>query len=242
MRRTALIVAVAVVVLGAVLPRITTWAFARGDVVHSATDLPKLAEGEHRAAIVLGAGLVGEKPSPLLRERIDGAIDLLREDRVDLLLMSGDNTTQYYDEPTVMRAYAIEQGVAADQVAADYAGRRTWDSCARAKKIFGMDEAIVVTNAFHVDRAVLTCNAAGVNTTGLSVSDANHHLLNRAKWRLRELAASGRALVDAWIVKPEPAVGGEKIDPWDPCQLRDSLAPSDAARSADEFASAGCNS
>jgi vancomycin permeability regulator SanA len=239
-RRIVVVVLALVVVLGAVAPRVTTWAVVRGDVVHSASQLPELAGGEHRAAIVLGAGLVGEEPSPLLRERIEGAIDLFEAGRVDLLVMSGDNSTQYYDEPTVMRTYAIRHGVPADRVAADYAGRRTWDSCARAKRVFGMDEAVVVTNAFHVDRAVLTCSAAGIDATGLSVSDSGHHPLNRAKWRLRELAASGRALVDAWIVRPEPAVGGDRIDPWDPCQLRDSLAPSDAERSADEFERAGC--
>ena len=238
--RAALVTVALVGAAAILLPRATTWAMARGEVKHSVDDLPVLAGDEHRAAIVLGAGLKGEEPSPLLRERIDAAIRLLDADRVDLLVMSGDNSTQYYDEPTVMRRYAIDHGVTADQVAADYAGRRTWDSCTRARDIFGIDEAIVVTNSFHVDRAVMTCNAAGVDTTGYSVSDSHHALHNRAKWRVRELAASGRALADAWIVHPKPAVGGDQIDPWDPCELRDSLAPSDAQSTRQEFENAGC--
>jgi vancomycin permeability regulator SanA len=189
---------------------------------------------------VLGAGVVGEQPSPLLRDRIEGAVELFESGRVDLLVMSGDNSTEYYDEPTVMRRYAIDQGIPATSVAADYAGRRTWDTCTRAHDVFGIDDAIVVTNSFHVDRAVTTCRAGGVDATGFSVSDSGHSLGNRARWRARELAASGRALADAWWLRPEPAVGGDRIDPWDPCELRESLAPSDAERSAEAFTDAGC--
>lgn len=193
--------------------------------------MPKLRGGEHRAAIVLGAGLVGNRPSKLLDRRIRAAVDLLEDDRVDVLIMSGDNSTEFYDEPTAMRTRAIELGVPAGQVAADYAGRRTWDSCSRAHDIFGLDEAVVVTSAFHIDRAVVSCDAAGVDATGFSVSDRSGFALHdRAAWRVRELAATGRALVDAWATRPEPAVGGEPIDPWNPCEIQRSLAPSDAER------------
>lgn len=233
-----------VIVLAALLvgPRLVTFVHAQGGAVvhHDPGDLSRLQDGERRAALVPGAGLVGDRPSSLLRERIDAAIELLEAGRVDMLVMSGDNSTEYYDEPTVMRRYAIDQGVPVEQVAADYAGRRTWDSCARAGKVFGIDSAVVVTNAFHVDRAVFTCRAAGMRAVGYSASDSGHRLADRASWRLREFAASGRALVDAWIVRPEPAVGGDEVDPWDPCQLRDSLAPSDAERDAADFTALGC--
>jgi SanA protein len=239
LRRGALL-AMVLLAAAALLPRATTFVLARGNVVHVPGDLPKLADGEHRAAIVPGAGLVGDRPSTLLRERIDGAIELLESGQVDLLLMSGDNRTEFHDEPTAMRRYAIERGVGVEQVAADYAGRRTWDTCARAQGVFGIERAVVVTNAFHVDRARLACNAAGVDTIGYSVDDRSHARSSRVRWRVRELAATGRALVDAWIVQPEPAVGGDRIDPWAPCELRDSLTPSDAARDADAFARLGC--
>ncbi len=229
-----------VLVLGTVAPRIATYVLARGEVVHEPSGLPSLGEGERRAAIVLGAGLVGEEPSPLLRERIDGAIELLEAGRVDMLVMSGDNTTEYYDEPTVMRNYAVKQGVGQEQVAADYAGRRTWDSCVRAREVFGIERAVVVTNAFHVDRAVATCRAAGVDATGYSVSDGDHAIHNRAKWRVRELAASGRALLDAYVLRPEPAVGGDRINPYEPCEIYASLAPSVQEEVADDFRAFGC--
>jgi vancomycin permeability regulator SanA len=234
-----LVVLIAVIaVIGA--PRLASWTVARGHVVPRASDVPVLQDGEHRAAVVLGAGLVGERPSRLLRERIDAAIELLEQDRVDLIVMSGDNSTEYYDEPTVMRRYALEHGAPAHQVAPDYAGRRTWDSCVRARDVFGLDEAVIVTNAFHVDRATVSCRAAGLDATGLSVDDSGHSLGNRIAWRARELAATGRGLLDAWVLKPEPAVGGDPIDPWDPCALYASLAPSVASESADDFAQFDC--
>lgn len=239
LRRALLALALLALVV-ACTPRVMTWTIARGHVAHRPADIPTLADGEHRAAIVLGAGVVGEHPSPLLRDRIDGAVELFQADRVDLLMMSGDNSTEYYDEPTVMRHYAISRGIPDASVAADYAGRRTWDTCKRARDVFGIDTAIVVTNSFHVDRTVTTCRAAGVDATGFSVSDSHHSFTNRARWRARELAASGRALVDAWWLKPDPAVGGDRIDPWNPCELRESLAPSDAERSAAAFADLGC--
>lgn len=224
------------------MPRIITAVMAHGKVVQSVNEVPPLdGDTPHRAAIVLGAGLVGEAPSPLLRSRIDSAIKLLHANRVDMLIMSGDNSTEYYDEPTVMRRYAIDHGALVYQVAADYAGRRTWDSCARARKIFGIKDAIVVTSSFHVDRAMVTCKAAGAATLGFSSSDSKHTLRNRLKWRVRELAASARALFDVWVVRPEPAVGGDPINPWDACELRDSLAPSDAKRDADAFARFNCH-
>ncbi len=240
LHRLAWLVVVAALAV-VIAPRATTFLLARGDVAHSPADLPRLGGDERRAAIVLGAGLVGEQPSPLLRERIDGAVELLEAGRVDLLVMSGDNTTEYYDEPTVMRRYAIEQGGVSDElVAADYAGRRTWDSCVRAKDVFGIHDAVVVTNAFHVDRALVTCRAAGIDATGYSVPDSGHRFHNRAKWRTRELAASGRALLDAYVLQPAPAVAGERIDPWQPCELHASLAPSVREESAEAFSRFGC--
>jgi len=225
MLRFLLVVALVV----AIAPRVTTWILARGDVAHAPKDLPTLTGDDRRAAIVLGAGLVGERPSAILADRIEAATALLDSGRVDLLIMSGDNSTEYYDEPTAMRQQAIDLGAPSNQVAADYAGRRTWDTCKRAHDVFGIRDAVVVTSSFHVDRAIATCRAAGITTRGYSVSDASHSIGNRTKWRVRELAATGRALLDAWVIRPAPAVGGDPIDPYDPCQLAASLAPSDAA-------------
>jgi vancomycin permeability regulator SanA len=239
-RRFAIAMAVLLVVVIAA-PRVTTWVLARGEVVHHVSDLPKLGAGDRRAAIVLGAGLKNKQPSPLLADRIDAAVDLLRNDRVDLLLMSGDNTTQYYDEPSAMRRAAIQDGAPANVVAPDYAGRRTWDTCMRARQVFGIKHAVVVTSAFHIDRAVVSCRAAGIDVVGYSVPDGRFSPRHRAVWRTRELAATGRALLDAWVLKPAPAVGGDRIDPYQPCQLYASLAPSVREEAATDFARFHCS-
>ncbi len=124
----------------------------------AASELPRVESGKHRAALVLGAGLnANGTPSPVLRDRIRAGVELLRAGKVDLLLMSGDNSVDRYSEPTAMRRAALDLGAPDEQIAVDYGGRRTWDSCKRAHDIFGVRHVIVVTNDFHRARAVVLC-------------------------------------------------------------------------------------
>jgi len=227
--------------LVALAPRATSWVLARGDVEQRPAALPRLQDDERLVAIVPGAGVVDRRPTPLLRDRIDAAVELLEQDRVDMLLLSGDNATPWYDEPSAMRRRALEQGAPSDQLAVDYAGRRTWDTCVRARRVFGVRRAIVVTSSFHVDRTLMTCAMAGIDVQGLSVDDRRYAPTLRVRWRLRELAATARALADGLLVRPAPAVGGEPIDPYDPCELLGSLAPSVAADAAADFKQHGCS-
>jgi vancomycin permeability regulator SanA len=227
-----LVILVLGLIVGGVIPRLTTWAIATGDTVHAVSDLPRLQPGDRVAAIVLGAGLNGTHPSPLLEDRIDAAAELYKAHRVNALIMSGDNTTRYYDEPTAMRQRALELKVPAAVIAPDFAGRRTWDTCMRARKVFGITRAVVVTSSFHIDRAIATCKAAGIETVGYSVSDARFSWQHRLQWRLRELPATTRALLDAWILRPDPAVGGTPIDPFNPCSIQRSLPPAEQGRNA----------
>lgn len=221
--------AVAALLLVIVAPRAVTWAVARGDVAQRVGDLSRLERGERRAAIVPGAGVVADRPSAVLSDRIEAAVELLARDRVDVIVMSGDNSTRYYDEPTAMRLRAIELGAPPSRVAADYAGLSTWETCVRAREVFGLRSALIVTNAFHIDRSITLCGAAGIDVTGYSVSDSSFSRAQRVRWRLRELRVTGPALVQAWLVRSGPTVDGEPIDPYDPCDVRRSLAPSDAA-------------
>ncbi|MCW2950465.1 MAG: hypothetical protein JWN41_1478 [Thermoleophilia bacterium] len=232
--RPAVILAVLVIALVVVgiVPRCATWVVATRSVAHSAGDLPRLQENDEVAAIVLGAGLDGTHPSLILEARVQAAVKLYRNHRVNALVMSGDNTTRYYDEPTAMRQRALELGVPATAIAPDFAGRRTWDTCVRARRVFGVTRAVVVTSSFHVDRAIATCKAAGIETVGYSVSDARFGWKLRLKWRLRELPATTRALLDAWVLRPPPAVGGSPIDPFDACSIQRSLPPAEQTRNA----------
>lgn len=121
-------------------------------------------------AIVLGAALRnrGTKPSQFLRWRIDTAVKLYKAGRVDSLLMSGDGSYSSHDEPEVMRQEALRQGVPPNKIAVDKFGFDTYDSCSRAKTWRGVRSAIVVTQGYHVPRAIYTCRAVGIDTIGVN--------------------------------------------------------------------------
>lgn len=195
--------------------------------------LRPVAAGQHRVALVLGAGLNADgTPSYVLRDRIRASVALFERHEVDMLLMSGDNSVARYSEPSAMRAAAIAAGVPADRVAVDYGGRRTWDSCERAHDVFGVRHAVVVTNDFHRARAVVLCRAAGIDVDG-AVGTSTTRYGGHVGWVGREMVASWRGVADAWIHHPKVAVGGHPIDPYDACQVWASLDETDQARSAD---------
>jgi len=128
-------------------------------------------------AIVFGAGLwVDGTPTNILRDRIATAADLFFKGKIQKILMSGDNRFIDYNEPGAMWDYALSLGVPESAMVLDYAGRRTYDTCYRAKAIFGVPSAILVTQRFHLPRALYTCNALGLNATGVP-SDAPNYLL-----------------------------------------------------------------
>jgi len=159
-------------------------------------------------ALVLGAGLNRDgTPGVVLRDRVQTAADLYFAGRVKKLLMSGDNSTDYYNEPGAMLEYALSLGIPEDDIILDYAGRRTYDSCYRAQEIFGVDELIVVTQAFHLPRAVYLCNAFGIDAVGVPADDANYSRSSYTFWWIREVLASIKAYWDVYILHPEPILG-----------------------------------
>lgn len=152
-------------------------------------------------AVVFGAAVYGNgRLSPVLRDRVETAIALYESGRIGRIIMSGDNQTVHYDEPGAMVAYAIEHGVDPADVVADRAGRRTYDTCYRAHHVFDVREAILVTQAFHLPRALLTCEGLGIKAIG-AVADQRPY--RGARWyELRETAAT---LVAAWdVLRREP--------------------------------------
>lgn len=158
-------------------------------------------------AVVFGAGLWNGEPSPYLANRLNAAAKLYRENRVEVVLVTGDNSRKDYDEPDAMRAYLTRHGVPDGRIVSDYAGFDTWDSCVRAKKIFGVDRAVLISQGFHIRRAVALCEAAGVASYGVGV-DAKHD----ATWYYggtREVFAAGKAALDA-VFHPDPQFLGRK--------------------------------
>ncbi|MDX2403942.1 YdcF family protein [Streptomyces microflavus] len=159
-------------------------------------------------AVVFGAGLFGNgEPSIFLASRLDAAAELYREGRVEAVLVTGDNTSEHYNEPHAMRRYLTHRGVPDARIVSDYAGFDTWDSCVRAKRIFGVDRAILVSQGFHIRRAVALCQEAGVDAYGVSAAD--HH---DAIWyysATREMFAANKAVLDA-VFKPDPQFLGPR--------------------------------
>ena len=162
------------------------------------------------AAIVFGAGIrSGGRLSPILKDRMDTAIALYNTGKARKLLVSGDNSTLDYNEPGAMYDYAVAQGVPPEDVIRDYAGRRTYDTCYRAGHIFGVDEAILVTQRFHLPRALFTCNTLGVAAVGVSADRRPYRA--DGYYRLRDAMATLRAVADVVLLRPTPILG-ERID------------------------------
>ncbi len=170
-----------------------------------------------RVAIVFGAGLWADgSPTPILQDRVATAARLYFQGRAEKLLFSGDNRFIYYNEPEAMRRYAVKLGVPNEAIVLDYAGRRTYDTCYRAKAIFGVKRALLVTQKFHLARAIYTCRTLGLDVRGVPADLRRYPTTPYIFWNLREFLATSRAIVDLHITHPTPVLGKyEPIFPED---------------------------
>lgn len=160
-----------------------------------------------KVAIVFGAGLWRDgTPTPVLKDRVATAAALYHAGKVKKLLMSGDNRFVTYNEPAAMRTYALELGVPDTDIVLDYAGRRTYDTCYRAIHIFQVSEVILVTQAFHQPRALLTCLGLGLDAIGVNANLREYSRREQAYWAIREIPATLRAALDI-IFRPKPVLG-----------------------------------
>jgi SanA protein len=167
-------------------------------------------EAAHQApvAIIFGAGLRWDgSPTTVLQDRVKTASDLYFSGKVSKLLMSGDNRFVDYNEPGAMQAYALSLGVPDEDIVLDYAGRRTYDTCYRARDIFGLDEVILVTQDFHLPRALYICNSLGVKASGVPADQRQYNQRLLAYWHLREAIATVVALWEIHVTHPLPILG-----------------------------------
>jgi SanA protein len=180
--------------------------YTAGRLQTSITEIP--SEEPPRVAIVFGARVWNDgSPSNALYDRVVTAVELYRAGRVRKLLMSGDNPTHQYDEPTAMKQTAMELGVPESDIVLDFAGRRTYDTCYRAKEIFEVQKAILVTQEFHQARALYLCNNLGIDSIGITANRRKYEGENY--WTFREFFSRPSAWFEMNFLPFEP-IKGEK--------------------------------
>jgi vancomycin permeability regulator SanA len=165
---------------------------------------------QERIAIVFGAGLDegGTSPSVILEDRVSAAVDLYKAGKVSKIIMSGDNRIIEHNEPKIMIATAVKAGVKEFDLQPDYAGRRTYDTCYRAKAIFGVNKAILVTQSYHLTRALYICSSLGIEVYGYASDKHTYEYIN--EYTYREYAATFLAFWQLNVAPPE-VVLGDKI-------------------------------
>lgn len=160
----------------------------------------------YRVGVVFGARVLRDgRLSSMLYDRVLTGVDLYLEGKVDRLLMTGDGRSADYNEPAAMRAYAIARGVPPEAILMDTAGLRTYDSCVRAYDVFEIDRAVLITQEFHLDRALFLCDSVGIDVVG-AVADyqrPNGYSARSLRWQnWREVAATAVAFWDVLTEQP----------------------------------------
>ncbi len=165
--------------------------FTSVDAVDSAT-----------VGLVFGAGLVNSShPSDVLRDRLITASELFNNGKISTILVSGDNRTEQYSEPEVMRNTLIEEyGIPENVIYQDFGGRRTYDSCKRAHDLFGVERAILISQEYHLPRAVWTCRRLGIESKGVSATRQPY--VKDPYYKKREIVAIYKAFFDIYINSP----------------------------------------
>jgi SanA protein len=170
-----------------------------GQFIYGVDDAPP-----ERVAVVFGARVYPSgRLSAMLADRVETAVQLYQTGKLKKLLLSGDNRFVDYNEPGAMREYALSRGVPAEDIQLDYAGRRTYDTCYRAGAIFQLQSAVLVTQSFHLPRALFICRNLGLEAVGVSADLRSYHPRSIGWSTLREIPAVLVALVD--VVRRRPA-------------------------------------
>lgn len=179
------------------------------EFVYAAADVPARQVG-----IVFGARVYSSgRLSPMLADRVATAVDLYHAGKIDVLLLSGDNSEAHYNEPAAMARYAEQAGVPREAIVLDYAGFRTYDSCYRARDIFQVSNAILITQDFHLSRALLTCRELGIDAVGVAADvqrPIGYATRSMIYSELRELPATALAVADL-LRRPEPTFLGDPL-------------------------------
>lgn len=158
--------------------------------------------------LVLGAGVNEDEPSDMLRDRLDTAIELYKKGIAPKILMSGDHGSEDYDEVNVMKNYAVEQGVPSEDIFMDHAGFSTYESLYRAKEVFGAERVVVVSQKYHLYRALYIGRSFDLDVCGVSADLRDYK--GEVAYEARELIARFKDFFYC-IFKPEPTYLGASI-------------------------------
>lgn len=174
------------------------------------TDIKKLPEVD--AIIVLGAKVSKEKLSYVLEDRLISGVNIIYADKAQAILLSGDHGQKEYDEVNGMRKYILRRNfnIKKEQIFMDHAGFDTYDSMFRAKEIFNIKSAIIVTQDFHINRSVYIARNLGIDAYGFSVDESMYKESIRLNWRIRELLSRVKAFKDV-MISSNPTYLGQKI-------------------------------
>jgi SanA protein len=170
----------------------------------SKNELPKTNVG-----IIFGAGINGNNPSKYLKDRLDAGIELFHSKKINKILLSGDNGSNAHDELTVMKTYCFEKGVDTTKIYIDYAGFDSYSTMYRAKNIFKIDKAILITQEYHLNRAIYIGNNLGIESIGFSANEGEYRNYNYV--RFREYFSICKSIIDV-IRKREPHFLGTEVD------------------------------
>jgi SanA protein len=189
----------------------------RGEATGDVAEVPRA-----EVAIVPGAGVDARgKMSMMLADRVRQASALWHAGKVEKVLVSGDHGSWVYDEPDTMRKELVADGVTPSDVFEDHAGFDTWATMVRARDIFGVGDAVVITQGFHMPRALYLADQAGIEATGLT-ADLHPYGVQGVKSSIREALSRVKAIVD--VTLQTPAMAGPRI-PIQSADGRESWGP-----------------
>lgn len=180
----------------------------RGKTYASTASIPK-----NKVGLVLGTSKHSRKGgiNYYYKHRISATVKLYNAGKIEFILISGDNSSKGYDEPTDFKNDLIANGIPADRIFLDYAGFRTLDSVVRAKEVFGQNRLTVISQEFHNERAIFLANRKGIEAVGFNAKDVIVNSKFRHKMKIRESLARTKAVVDI-IFGVQPKFLGDKIE------------------------------
>ena len=173
-------------------------------IFYSENKIPK-----NKVVIIFGAGINGDKPSKYLKDRLDAGIKLFKAKKINKILLSGDNGSDAHDELTVMKIYCFKNGIDTTKIYIDYAGFDTYSTMFRAKNIFKIDKAILITQEYHLNRAIYIGNNLGIESIGFSANQGEYRNYNYV--RFREYFSICKSVIDV-IRNRDPHFLGTEIN------------------------------